>query len=120
MTEQTHVQGGTAVAEPPAPFLPADADDSGDGANRRNLLIVGAIVGALVLGLVAFFLLKGGGNSNPAPSGAVVHQVLPPAKAPAAKGPKPLKLPKVYKGHIGRDPFKALYVAPAAAPGAAT
>lgn len=118
MTENTMPMGGTALAEPPAPVLPPGDDDTADAGNRRKLVMVGAVVGALVLLMAAIFMLKGGGSSTPAASGAPVLPH-PAAAAPStthhqAKATKPLKLPKAYKGHVGKDPFKPLYVAPVA------
>jgi hypothetical protein len=98
MTERTVPFGGTAVAEPPAPMLPNGYDDeSGDNANRRKLAVVGAIVGVFVLLVVAFFMLKGGSSADNA-VGPVPGAHVPPATS------------------VGRDPFKALYVAPAPKP----
>ena len=119
MTEQTFPAGGTALAEPPLPSLPMDAGDAPADDRRRKLLLVGAVVGVLVLAMAAYFLMKGG-NSTPSSSGAPVQPQS--AGAPATTGhkaphaAKPLTLPKAFKGHVGRDPFKALYEAPAPAP----
>jgi hypothetical protein len=117
MTEHTVPMGGTALAEPPAPVLPLGDDDTADAGNRRKLMIVGAILGAVVLLLAAFFMLKGGGSA-PVASGAPVLPH-PAAAAPSTHqqghAVKPLKLPQAYKGHVGKDPFKPLYVAPPAA-----
>ena len=109
MSQQTL---NTQVAEPPAPLLPGDDSSSASDANRRKLQMVGAGVGVLVIAIVAFFLLKGGG----APANDTVtfvphhpHKAAAPAQAPA------LKLPKQVAAPVGRDPFKALYTAPVAA-----
>jgi hypothetical protein len=121
MTENTVSMGGTALAEPPAPVVPLGSDEPTSGGDRRKLLIVGGALGVVLLLVVAFFMMKGG-SSTPVSSGA---PVLPHPAAAAPKGgqpahaAKPLKLPKAYKGHVGRDPFKPLYVAPAPAPSAA-
>src|SRR3954453_22243144 len=119
MTEQNVPMGGTAVAEPPAPVLPMDADDTADGGNRRKLLLVGAALGVLVLAVAAFFLTKSGGDSSnsgfPVPHAKVPAAVAKHHHAKAAAN-KPVTLPKKFKGHIGRDPFDPLYVAPVAAP----
>ena len=115
MTEQTTSVGGTAVASPPvAPPLAPEFEETADNANRKKLLAVGAAVGVLVLLIAAFFLMKGGDSTDTAMG---VPPSLPTstdggAKAPAAD--KPVTLPKTYKNAVGRDPFKALYVAPAA------
>ncbi|MDQ1704339.1 MAG: hypothetical protein QOF18_705, partial [Frankiaceae bacterium] len=118
MTERTVPFGGTAVAEPPAPMLPNGYDDeSGDNANRRKLAVVGAIVGVFVLLVVAFFMLKGGSSADNA-VGPVPGAHVPPATSGGTGGhaAKPVTLPKPYKAPVGRDPFKALYVAPAPKP----
>ena len=118
MSQQTFTSGGTQLAEPPAPVLPSsDAGNGGDD-NRRKLAIVGAAVGVLVLGIVAFFLLKGGGSAGTQDQTfTVTHH---PTKSVPAAAPPVVKLPKHVAAPVGRDPFKALYVAPAAAPAGAT
>ena len=111
MSQQTFIPGGTQVAEPPAPVLP-EGDSASGADNRRKLTIVGAVVGVLVLAIVAFFLLKGGSSSGSSDSSFVPphhHKVVPPAAA----APAVVKLPKHVAAPVGRDPFKALYVAPA-------
>lgn len=128
MTEHTVPMGGTALAEPPAPLLPPGNDDTVDAGNRRKLMLVGAAVGVLVLLVVAFFLLKGGGSSTPASSAPPVsfhHSQSSSGSSGHTTGhvAKPVALPKAFKGTVGRDPFKPLYVAPspaAAAPASGT
>jgi hypothetical protein len=119
MTEQPVPFGGTAVAAPPAaPEAPVFDDDGAEAANRRKLAIVGAVAGVIVLLVVAFFLMHGkSGNSA---SGAFVPKSSHPAvkgSAPAPSGAHPVRLPKAYHGPVGRDPFKPLYVVPAAPSG---
>src|SRR4051812_11098830 len=116
MTEQNASYGNTAVAEPPSPLLPPSYDEGADNSNRSKLLAVGAVLGVLVLLVVAFFLLKGGGSSDQGLPAVVPHA------APAGTGgkgttpaDKPVALPKSYKHAVGRDPFKPLYTAPVAA-----
>lgn len=116
MSQQTFSSGATQVAEPPAPVLPeGDFGDNGDD-SRRKLMIVGALAGVLVLAIVAFFLLKGGSSSGD--NGAFVAPHHPTKAAPAAAQPRVIKLPKRVVTPVGRDPFKALYVAPVAGGGA--
>jgi hypothetical protein len=117
MTEHSSF-GTTAVAEPPAPLLPAGYDEGGEDGNRRKLAIVGAIVGVVVLLVAALFLLKGG-SSSPSSSAPVPSGKAAGAKATGTTGTgaahQPIKLPKSFTGNLGRDPFKVLYVAPVAA-----
>jgi hypothetical protein len=113
MSQQTYSGPGTAVAEPPAPILPAGFDDEdGGNDNRRKLMIAGAAVGVLVLVIVAFFLLKGGGSSPSADSFAVPthHHAAKTATPPGSTAA--VTLPKVVTDAGGKDPFKPLYVAP--------
>lgn len=97
------------------PFEPESA-----GRSRRTLLIAGGAVAALVLGGGGYLLLSGGSSSAPAPA-PVIHfgassgkttpkKVLKPAVKPAAQLPPTTSVP------IGRDPFRALYLLPVAAP----
>ena len=117
MTEQHTSFGGLAVADPRSAALPVDNDDVVDSENRRKLAIVGAVVAVLVVFVAAFFLMKGKGGDN----AAVPPHVTPPATSGSttttptgttAQAAKPVHLPKSYAGVVGRDPFKALYVAP--------
>lgn len=88
-----------------APF----ADDEKD--SKRNLIALGALAAVAVAG-GAFFLLSGGDDLEeefaftPAPRAAA------PAASPSAA---PVKLPVATKVALGRNPFRALYVQPAAA-----
>ncbi len=83
--------------------------------DNRKTIALGALA-AVVLGAGAFFFLGGGGDDTedafivPARSPRVAA-----AKAPAAQ--PVVKLPVASKLELGRNPFKALYVAPAAAAG---
>jgi hypothetical protein len=118
MTEHTVPMAGTALAEPPAPVLPPGAeDDAADAGNRRKLLLVGGALGAVVVLLAAYFLLKGGSDTPATSSSPLLphHVAAAPAKTGHhAKTTKPVKLPTAFKGNVGRDPFKPLYVAPLA------
>src|SRR4051794_6673683 len=124
MTEQTAPFGGLAVAEPQTAVLPVGSDDDGAPDNRRKLAIVGAAAGVVVLLVAVFFLLKGGGSDGAA--APVAPNVIPPAAAAGSDGSgstgqagttdAPVKLPKSYSAPVGRDPFKAQYVAPVVHP----
>ena len=96
------------------------ADDAG---KRRKLMIVaGGVAGAVVLGGAGFLLLSGGGSEEEAfvlPTHRAPKAVT--AKAPTLKSKVPTtsKLPTASSIRIGRDPFRALYLAPEAGSGAA-
>ena len=102
----------------------ATGEDTGqyadaDAGNKKKLMIAGGAVAALVLGAGVF--LMGGGGSEAG------DEFIPraPRVAKAAAAPQTAvktavkKLPVAYEEQIGRDPFKALYVVPVAAPAAA-
>lgn len=123
MSENMLPFGGTAVADRPTQVQP-EVEDSLAGDNRKKLLFVLVGVGVLVLAVVAFFLLKSGGSSNPVASGAVPHGTPhgPAAAARSGAAPAaaaPVTLPRQVKAPEGRDPFKALAVASTAAPSSA-
>ncbi len=93
-------------------------DEAPDGSSRKALLVVGGVVAALVALGGAYLLTSGG--SDPVQSAFVPSaRRVAPVAAPAAKPSTPAKLPKVFKDKLGRDPFRALYLAPAAAPAGA-
>ena len=88
------------------------AEESEDSAgSRRNLVALGALA-AVALGAGAFLFLGGGEDD--------VEEFVPAARAPgaaapAAVAPPAVKLPAATKLSLGRNPFRALYVQPAAA-----
>jgi hypothetical protein len=107
-----------APAQAPAPQAEQIEEQAG---SRRTALVAGGLVAALVLGGGGYFLLSGGSDSSDqasAPPVSFAHHPRPAAPKPAtAKAAKPaVKVPATSTVPIGRDPFKALYVQPAAAP----
>ncbi|MDQ6650898.1 MAG: hypothetical protein M3Z02_12395 [Actinomycetota bacterium] len=116
------------MSESAIPFAPDhalvgdQADDATAGRSRRPLLFA---AGALLLLLAAaayFFVLKGADAPASKPAAAVVlRKPASPAIAPrvsASPVPSPAgnaAVPPPVTQPLGRDPFKALYVAPAAA-----
>ncbi|MDQ1745799.1 MAG: hypothetical protein QOD07_62 [Frankiaceae bacterium] len=120
MSQQTYSGPGTAVAEPPAPILPAGFDDEDGGSdNRRKLMMAGAAAGVLVLVVVAFFLLKGGGSSPSADSFTVPQHHHAAKTATGAPGSTAaVTLPKIVTDAGGTDPFKPLYAPPPPKPAA--
>lgn len=89
--------------------VPADEAGAG-GEGRRNLLVLGA-VGAAALAGAAYFLL-GSGGAGDEQAFTVPTRTRPAAAASAS--PAPVALPAATNVSLGRNPFKALYVAPAA------
>lgn len=84
--------------------------------SRKTLFIAGGAAGALVLAGGGFLLLHGGSSSDDAfgPVPHRAHPVVSKAKAPVRQSVKPSKLPAASAVKIGRDPFAALYIVPAA------
>ena len=103
------------MTESPFPFgsaeeAPAPEEESESG-SRRTLLALGGLAALLVAGGAAFFLLSGGEETSE--DVAFVPTTARPAAA--APAPKVAKLPVATTVPLGRNPFKALYVQPAAA-----
>ena len=105
------------MTESPFPFgaveeAPALEEESESG-SRRNLLALGGLAALLVAGGAAFFLLSGGEETSEDIA------FVPPARTtvttPAVPVPKAVTLPVATNVPLGRNPFKALYVQPAAA-----
>jgi hypothetical protein len=89
--------------------------------SRKAILAAGGVAAALVLGAGGWFVLGGSGDA------ATGTAFVPPARAagthaaPKKAVAKPAKkLPAAYTARLGRDPFKALYVVPVAAPASTT
>lgn len=96
----------------------ADQSDSVEepSGDNKKLLLVGGVAAAVLLGGGAFFLTSGGDAEEE----AFFVPKRPAKVAPAAVAPKtPAKLPVVFAAPVGRDPFRALYTAPAAGGAAA-
>ena len=99
-----------------AEYVPEPVQDEAP-AGKRNTLALGALA-AVALGAGAFFLLGGGGEEEvvEASSSGIVRT--PGAAAAPATGPVST-LPVASKVTLGRNPFRALYVAPEDVPAAA-
>lgn len=93
----------------PGPF--ANELDSEQG--RRPRLLVGGLVAALVLGAGGYAFL--GGGSGVDDLGPTSRSALAVA-APAAEAPASAHVPAPSEEQYGRNPFKARYVEPVAAP----
>jgi hypothetical protein len=95
--------------------------DEGESSNRKAVLVAGGVAAALVLGVGGWFFL--GGSSDDASlndSSFVPAKPRTVAAAPKVAAKTAKKLPVAYKAPLGRDPFKALYIVPAAAAAPAT
>jgi len=93
------------------------------GPNRKPLLMVGAAAGVAVLAGAGWFLLHGGSSSSTdafvVPHHAPKASGLTGAGTATAKSPSRVAtLPAATTVKIGRDPFAALYMVPAAPPAA--
>ena len=105
--------GFSADPDPGAP--------EGTSGNRRTILVAADLAGVMALGAGAYFLLSGS-PADPVTSVALyrppVHRVIPPrhtAPAPApTKAAPAAQLPTASLEHLGRNPFRALYVQPVA------
>ena len=109
-------QGQTAVLDRP----PVEPEEGTGQKNRTLLLVLGGVAAALVLGLVAYFLLFSGSQEAAAPAPAA-----PAPAAPAAPAAPPAEeatdtVPPLSTKSFGRDPFKALITEPAAPTGGTT
>jgi hypothetical protein len=111
--------------------VPPDAEvEETGGDNRRNLKIIGAVVGAIVILAAAYLLLHKSSSSSPTASGLVPKGTVRPAQSGAAGGSttgkttkatvKVTTVPKVAKAVTPKDPFKPLVTPPVPATGAAT
>lgn len=82
-----------------------------DSSNKsRVIMLLAVAAGVVVLGLAAFFLFFSGGSDDealaPVPKGQPTQQHNGNGKG--GKQDQPNKVPPVYQGDVGRDPFKAL------------
>jgi hypothetical protein len=88
--------------------------------NRKAVFVAGGVAAALVLAAGGWFFLGGSSDSSSNAAFVPTHTVRPAVVAPKKVVAKPAKkLPAAYTARLGRDPFKALYVVPVAAPAAA-
>ena len=103
------------MTESPFPFGATDdatvLEEPAEAGSRRNVLLLGGLAAVLLAG--GTFFLLGGDEEVVDDFAAPTRAKRPPAAAAAS--PKPAKLPVATKVPIGRNPFKALYVAPVAA-----
>jgi hypothetical protein len=107
------------TATPVEPAEPLDAVDQ--ARSRRPLLVGGGLLGALVLAAGGWFFLHGSSDATSAGARLVVQHHKPAVAAPPAAAAPAAPVPAATTDHVGRNPFKALYVAPAAAaPGTTT
>jgi hypothetical protein len=113
-------------SEPDDPIGAESSEPVKPAADRRRLALIVAAAGALALLLALgakMFLFSGG--DTPKVAAAPVPKPKPAASAPvvpkpAVVIPAPETVPSTFSDVVGRDPFTALYVAPAAASGTST
>lgn len=110
------------MSESSFPFEPTDVaeplvDEVEGGDSRKTMLVAGGLAGVLVLGAGAFLLLGGGDDEE-------LSSALPPAEpsaeAPAAEAQEVAIIPVASTETVGRNPFKARYIAPVGAPATST
>lgn len=99
-----------SAAEEAPEYVPEESEDS--AGSRKNVLALGAVA-AVALGAGAFLFLGGGGDEEF--EEFVPNARAPRAAAPAASAAPAAALPVASKVTLGRNPFRALYVQPAAA-----
>lgn len=117
MTEMTHL-------------FPEQSDEIQQQAapDRRKVLLAGGLAAVLMLGGGGYYLFGGSGNVADTTASAArpshgLRSVRAPVPSPSKrKGPERVtpvleaaKVPAKSTEHLGRDPFKALYVQPVAA-----
>lgn len=101
-----------AASDEVTEYVPEETAEQGEGGSKRNVVALGALA-AVALGAGAFFFLGGSGGDEE------LEAFVPPAPKPAAAAPETTEvttLPVASKQTLGRNPFRALYVEPAAAP----
>jgi hypothetical protein len=107
MSESTFPFGAPAESEP------FTVEEEG-GDNRKPLLLVSGLVGALVLGASAFLFLGGSDADDELALG--VPPAVPPVAAAPAEPEAVAVIPAASTEQVGRNPFKARYIAPVEAP----
>lgn len=101
------------------PDEPAPVETAEESGGRKPVLLVGGLVGALVLAGGGFFLLTGGDSADEDVAAPVARA--PQAEQPVEAVPEAVLVPVEATSPVGRNPFKALYVAsPASASGTTT
>jgi hypothetical protein len=101
-------------------MTPFDAAPAEEARTRTPVLVAAGLAAALALGGGGYFLLSGSEepvSSAPLSTGVTktTRKAAPVVKKPAVK-PAVKTVPVVAKARLGRDPFRALYVEPVAAP----
>jgi hypothetical protein len=97
-------------------MLPAAPETSVDGeSSSKRVLVAGAVAAVVALGAGGYFLLGSSSEDDVATGPVVTHQVkrtVKPATAVTKAVTKPAMVPATSTAHLGRDPFRALYVVP--------
>jgi hypothetical protein len=88
------------------------------GAQKKQLLVAGTVVGVLALAAALLVMLLGGGNSSAAGSILAANAAAKSSASASPSGLGPYVIPSQYAGNIGHDPFRPVVVAKTSAPGA--
>lgn len=124
MTETSILPGAEPSTDEGVDLIPpGTGPDETDGGRRRQLMIIGAVVGAIVLAAAAYMLLHKGPSTAspfvPRPASGALHSTTPSQAPQPAKGDgNPQNLPKKANRPTVRDPFNPLVLAPVAPNGA--
>ena len=78
------------------------------GAQKKQLLILGTVVGVVALAVALFVMMLGGGSGTP--GSILAANAAAKSSATAASGPGAYVIPSEYAGNIGHDPFKPVVV----------
>ncbi len=105
MTE-TSIPFDSSLAPAPEPAH----DSAPSSPDRSRLLLLGAVAGVVLLGILAYFLFFAGGDETPA-ADAPSTPVAPAQPTEAAEPPAAAPQQRLNAKSFGRDPFKALIVA---------
>lgn len=105
------------MTETTFPFETAAPEAAEERRSRRSTLIAGGVIGAVVLAGAGWFFLHGGSDDATASAAPVSTAKRHAAAAPVPAAPVPVvAVPAAATDHVGRNPFKALYVAPVTGP----
>jgi hypothetical protein len=124
MSDTSILPGAGPSTESDVDMVPpgTGVEESESVGDRRRILIIGAVAGAIVLAVAAYMLLHGGSSSStqtfvPTHAGGTGHSAAPTPRQGGSgnnggNSSKAPTLPKKAKHQSVRDPFKPLVLAP--------